>query len=228
MRSSKKTPRRQSPKQAKRTRHAAFWPFLILCFIFWFVYRGMLQLPVLFDELIGKAIFFGLPVWLYVLVSGFRDITDTFAGYKLKRGLMVGVAIGGLYGFVASLMAVVQKGSVTPSFAFLADGFWWEFFLALLTGFWETLFFFSFVMLVVRQVLRQWSFLSQVLVVVLVFLLFHLPNIFLRFQGPQAWYQIGLLSLLAFGQALIFSREKNGYTLTLSQAFWGLALLLNF
>jgi len=121
----------------KKAQHVAFFPLLILSVVFWFIYRGVFQFPVFFDELIGKAIFFGLPVWLYILVSGYREIADTFAPYKMKRGLMMGIAIGGLYGFVATFLAVLQSRAIYPSFAFLTNQFWLEFIQALLTGFWE-------------------------------------------------------------------------------------------
>jgi len=211
-----------------RANHIAFFPLLILSFALWLVYRGVFHFSVLFDEVVGKAIFFGLPVWLYILVSGFHRISDTFAPYKMKRGLMVGLAVGGLFAFAASTAAVWQRGAVLQSYAFLTDQFWWEFFLALITGFWETLFFFSFVMSVVQSLKRRWSFMQQILFVAVIFLLFHLPNIVLRFQGIEIWYQVLLLTVFALGQALLFHRERNGYSLVISHALWGMVLLLHF
>lgn len=228
MRSSKRRSTKKTAQPNRHVRHTAFFPLLLVSFVFWLVYRGMLRLPVLFDELIGKAIFFGLPVWLYILISGFQDIAETFAPSKMKRGLMIGIAVGGVYGFVASILAAFLKGSVSPSFAYLADGFWWEFFAALLTGFWETLFFFSFVMLVVERIFKKWPLIAQIVLVMAIFVLFHLPNAFLRFEGPAVISQVVLLAMFAVGQSLLFLREKNGYSLALSQALWGMVLLLNF
>jgi hypothetical protein len=225
---SRKKPKSRRTKSKGRANHTAFFPLLILSFVFWFIYRGVFQFPVLFDELIGKAIFFGLPVWLYILISGFQQIAETFAVHKIRRGLMLGVAVGGIYGFVASLIAVWQSAFILPSFAFLTQTFWQEFLLALLTGFWETLFFFSFVMLVVQQLFKKWSFLQQALFVTVVFLIFHLPNIALRFQGVDMWYQVGLLSLFALGQSFLFAKENNGYSLVISHALWGMVLLFHF
>lgn len=228
MSSRKKRPSRSRLSKASGVKHTAFFPLLILSFIFWLVYRGVFQFPVLFDELVGKAIFFGLPVWLYILVSGFKQIAETFAPSKIKRGLMLGLAVGGLFGFAATLAIALQRGNVLPVFIFGTDRFWWEFLLALITSFWETLFFFSFVMLVVQSALRRWARWRQIMFVTLVFVLFHAPNIFLRFQGGLAWYQLMLLALFALGQALFFAAEKNGYSLVLSQTLWGMVLLLHF
>lgn len=225
------------PSRRKKTKHTvtkpristvAFLPLLFLSFVFWFLYRGLFDFPVWFDESIGKTIFFGLPVWLYILVSKQREIVDTFASYKVKRGLMMGIAIGGLYGFLAATLAVWQKGTVVPAYPFESGVFWYEFFWALVTGFWETLFFFSFVFMATKAQFPKWSLIKQVLFVTAVFLLFHLPNIILRFEGLGVAYQIFLLSLFGLGQALLFYVEENGYTLVISQALWGMVLLLHF
>ncbi|NCN45313.1 MAG: hypothetical protein COU63_01165 [Candidatus Pacebacteria bacterium CG10_big_fil_rev_8_21_14_0_10_36_11] len=215
-------------KPASQISHVAFLPLLVLSFIFWILYRGLFQFPVWFDETIGKGIFFGLPVWLYILVSGQRAISDTFASYKVKRGLMLGIAIGGIYGFLAALLAVSQKGIIQPAFPFESGIFWAEFFWAIMTGFWETLFFFSFVFLAIKAKFPKWYLMRQLLVVAGIFLIFHLPNILLRFTGPAVVFQVILLSLFALGQALLFYVEENGYTLVISHALWGMVLLLHF
>jgi len=141
---------------------------------------------------------------------------------------MMGIAFGGLYGFAAALLAVVRNPVVSPSLAFATSEFWWQFWLALLTGFWESLFFFSFVMLVILRTLKNWSLFGQLWVVVGIFLIFHLPNAILRFQGVEIWYQLVLLTLFAFGQSLLFFKERNGYSLAISHAIWGMVLLFHF
>lgn len=219
---------RRSRSTSVTAKHTAFLPLLVLSFALWLIYRGVFHFPVVFDEVIGKAIFFGLPVWLYVLISGFDEIADTFAVYKIRRGLMLGLAVGGLFSFATAIVLATRSGAIYQSFAFVTDQFWWEFFLGLVTSFWETLFFFSFVFLVVQKVFRRWSLLFQVIFTAVVFLLFHAPNALLRFQGFEIGYQLILLMLFAVGQALFFVREKNGYALVLSQTLWGMVLLLNF
>ena len=218
----------KTSKKSPAVSHMAFFPLLFLTFLFWLIYRGLFQFPVWFDETIGKALFFGLPVWLYILVSGQQEISETFASYKVKRGFMVGIAVGGLYGFIAALIAISQRGNIMPAFPFLSDIFWTEFLWALMTGFWETLFFFSFVFLVVQAKFIRWSFLKQVLFTALIFLVFHLPNILLRFQGVDVLFQVFLLLLFAIGQALLFVSEKNAYSLVISHALWGMVLLFHF
>ncbi len=204
-------------------------PILLLTFCLWFFYRIIFHFPVWFDESIGKLVFFALPVLLYVSISNTREIFASFSFAKLKPGLLLGLAIGGLFGFTGAILGAISRGgavSVMPYY--FADWFWWEMLLALLTGFFETLFFYSFVMVVVEQKFYGWSLLQKINLVALVFLLFHLPNIFTRFALNQVIYQVLLLFIFASGQALIFHKRQNAYLLILIQAIWGMVLLLNF
>jgi len=203
-----------------------FIPIVTLFFIFWLIYRFVFHFPIWFDETIGKALFFGLPVWLYITISGDRSIADTFSWKKFEPGILLGLAFGGLYGFATSLFLVMAGGGgVEPALVFVSPAFWNEFLLALFTGFWETLLFFSFIQMVVMQRYRQWGFLHQVVAVAVIFVAFHVPNMILRSDAIAVIWQILLLSMFGLGQALLFYRTKNSYILILSQAFWGLVLM---
>lgn len=226
----KKTAKKRTYKSSRKSvRHLAFFPIIFLVFLFWILYRNLFVFPVWFDETIGKAIFFALPVWAYVLITNARMIPESFAFSKMKRGLMLGIAVGGIFGFIASLLGIIQHGGrVQPALLFTTDVFWWEFFLAILTSFWETLFFYSFVMLVINQKFVHWSLLKRVLLTSFIFTIFHLSNTILRFDGAAILYQIFLLSLFSIGQALLFESENNAYSLVLSQTLWGMVLLVHF
>lgn len=142
---------------------------------------------------------------------------------------MLGIAVGGVFGFIASLLSLVQSGGqVQAAMLFVSDQFWWEFLLALLTAFWETMFFYSLVMVVIQDKFRDWSLLKQILLVAGIFLLFHLPNTVLRFGGVAVAYQLILLFFFAVGQGFLFASEKNAYSLVLSHAIWGMVLLIHF
>lgn len=221
---------RAQPKSAQvQSSHSViFFPLLILCVTVWFIYRALFQFPVWFDESVGKALFFGLPVWLYVSVSGSRKIVDTFAVSRFKKGLLLGIAFGGIFGFIAALIALVKTSQqVQAALLFSSDAFWWEFLLSLLTGFWETLFFFSWIMVVIQDLYRNWSLAKQVVLVATIFTIFHVPNSFLRFSGPEIFSQLIILFFFAIGQAFLFARRQNGYALVLSHAIWGMVLLVH-
>lgn len=224
--------KQNQPKKTSRNRaltHHLFFPLLILVGIIWFLYRSLFNFPVWFDETIGKAIFFGLPVWIYVNVTGFRPIIDTFRLKKLQPGLLKGLFFGAIFGLVTIFMRLAITGyKIQPLLIFFADKFWWEMLLALFTAFWETIFFFSFVMVVVQDKFKNWSLAKQVVMVALVFLLFHIPNTFLRFDLITVFPLLSLLALFAIGQGLIFAKRQNGYLLVMSQTIWGMVLLIYF
>ncbi len=204
------------------------WPFLLLigvCFLF---YRLWFNFPVWFDESVAKALFFGLPAWFYVVAYKFRPVNDTFSPARIKPGLLLGLAVGGMFGFVTSLFALISRGAVVEAAPlFASERFWYEFFLAILTGFWETLFFYSFIGSVIFVLYKKLALIWQVCLIGLIFLLFHLPNIFLRFSGSQALAMVCMLALFGLGQAVLFWRWRNGYLLVLSQAIWGMVLLVH-
>lgn len=220
--------RKNKKKTIAQKNYFIFSPLLSLVLLLWILYRSLFTFPVYFDEIIGKAIFFGVPVWLFILISNLKKISQTFALSKLKRGLILGLAVGGIYGFVTVIIGLAGSNQkIQPAYYFMADQFWWEFLLALFTAFWETLFFYSFVYITIQAIYSHWSLFKQVLMVALIFLVFHLPNIFLRFSGLNILSQIFLLFLFAIGQGLLFENEKNAYALVLSHAIWGMVLLIH-
>jgi len=221
--------KRNRTKQSKKQKHELFWPLLILVFILWLIYRMLFSFSVFFDELVGKAVFFAFPVLIYLAITGFSLTMETLALKKLKKGLMFGLAIGGLLGFIVVISkALFQESQIQPMAYYLADDFWWQMFLAILTSFFETLFFFSFVMLVIEDRYKKWSLLKKVIVVSLVFLIFHLPNLFLRFTWELVYLNSALLFAFAIGQALLFYAQRNAYILLMTQAIWGMVLLIHF
>lgn len=222
-------PSKKNKLGTKVIKHEAFLPILLLTFFLWFFYRSIFHFPVWFDESIGKLVFFALPVLLYVSISGSKEIFETFSFKKLKPGLLLGLAIGGVFGFSGAILGAISRGgSVSLVPYYFADWFWKEMFLAILTGFWETLFFYSFVMVIIDDKFSHFSLTKRVSLVALIFLLFHLPNIFARFSPAEMFLQILLLFTFACGQALIFYKRRNAYMLILVQAIWGMVLLIHF
>jgi len=214
-------------KNLPRINHSFLWPLIVLTLIMWFVYRALFSFGVLFDESIGKAIFFGFPVWLYISTSGFNAIANSFSFTKMHRGMLLGIAYGGIYGFAAAIAAFAIGGKgVVAADLFSSNNFWWEFFLSLLTAFWETLFFYSFIMASLMDKYKKWSFSKQIIITALIFMIFHLPNTILRFDLGLILPQILLMLTFGLGQALLFSKERNAYTLVLSHAIWGMVLLI--
>jgi len=207
--------------------HVAFIPLLVLVFIVWVIYRSLFKFPIWFDETVGKAIFFGLPVWLYMTLTKSKSMSQTFSLGRLFPGLFLGLAVGGIFGFSGVLASLIhQQVHIQAVPLFMSDQFWWEFFLAMMTGFWETLFFYCWVMVIVTEKYAKWSFINQLLMISTIFLLFHIPNTLLRFQGVTVITQLFLLFFFGLGQALLFARYRNLYALALSQAIWGMVIVI--
>jgi hypothetical protein len=205
-----------------------FFPLVILTLIFWFLYRSLFAFPVWFDETVGKAIFFGLPVWLYLSVGESKSVLETFALHKLKTGLLLGITVGGVFGFVFSILSILQSGGVVQAvYLFDSSVFWYEFMLAIFTAFWETLLFYSFMMTVIREKFPNWSISKHVLLTASIFLIFHLPNTLIRYDTVLILPQLFTLFLFAIGQGFLFYSRKNAYALVLSHAIWGMVLLVH-
>jgi len=217
-----------SRTKTKKTSNIIFFPLLILVLILWVLYRSFFSFPIWFDETLGKAIFFGFPVWVYINITDSNSIVDTFSPKKLKSGLLLGIALGGIFGFVFSILSIIQNGAVVEAVSlFDSNIFWHEFILALFTAFWETLLFFSFVMTVIQEKFKTWSMFSQVLLVALIFLIFHIPNTILRYDLVSVLPQVFILFLFAIGQGFLFYSRKNSFALVLSHAIWGMVLLVH-
>lgn len=205
-----------------------FFPLVILTLLLWFLYRSLFSFPVWFDETIGKAIFFGLPVWLYLSVGEGKSVLDTFSPSKLKTGLLLGITVGGVFGFVFSLLSIIQSGGVVQAVnLFESNRFWYEFALAIFTAFWETLLFYSFIMTVIREKFENWSITKHVLLTATIFLIFHIPNTLLRYDVSFILPQLFTLLLFAIGQGFLFYSRRNAYALVLSHAIWGMVLLVH-
>ncbi len=213
-------------KKNTASQHVVFLPLLFLCGLMWFVYRMLFNFPTFFDETVGKLVFFGLPVWLYIVITQDKKIIKTIRKLNLLPGLYVGLLLGGIYGFIGLVASLTQATEVQVAYLFLSPSFWWEFFLAILTGFWESLFFFGWIMTVAEQRWKNWKPWRVLSFVILVFVLFHIPNTLLRFKFIFVWRQVVLLTFFALGQALLFYKYRNIYALTLSHTIWGMVLLI--
>lgn len=205
------------------------FPLIALALILWVLYRLLFNFSTFFDETIGKAVFFALPVAFYVAIANDRKILTSFSQQKIKAGLLYGLAVGGLFGFVFAILAVLrQEASFDAEPVYLTSWFWRELALAVLTSFWETLFFFTFFQTVLMDNYKHWSLTKQAVITAFVFLFFHLANIFNNFTGQQIIFTASLLFSFALGQALFFSQLRNAYAAMVIQTIWGMVLLVYF
>ncbi len=201
-----------------------FVSLLVISFLSLLFYRLFVHFPVWFDEIFAKALIFGLPVALYGLHAKTDPRLFGFQARKFWLGAFSGLAIGGLFGFVAMFASTLKRGQVLIPYLFSNPQFWNEFGLAFATAWWESLFFYSFILVVLRKKFKnEWM---AVLHMSLIFLVFHAPILVLRAGVMNAISPLGLLFLFAFGQGVIFLRTKSIASAIVSHAFWGMALLV--
>lgn len=205
-----------------------------MIFLSWLLYRVLfIGVPIFIEEAFVKLIFFGLPVWIFMILSRSEAIYESLQPQKLKSGLFWGLVYGGALSLVGSFAVISQRSDVVIAPLLITPTFWWLFLLAVITGFWESLFFFGWVYSTVEENFKRWSVLKSFLFVAGVFVLFHLPNLVSQFS--PAWglpfvnylvAQMLLMGVFALGQLSLFYYHRNLYILTLTHAVWGMVYLL--
>ena len=236
----KRAAKKKSPSKARggstskavfTTAHPLFIPLIVIVFILWSVYRSVFAFPVWFDESIGKALFFGLPVWIFVTITKNSEIVQSLKLTRFKTGVLQGLAFGGIFGFAAAIASLLSRSQeVIPAPLFTSGVFWSEFGLAVLTGFWESLFFYGFIMLGIQMAWSHWTLVKQVALTALIFAVFHTPNIVAQYLGSGLSGIVGyifLVSAFGVGQAFLFARDRNLYTLVVVHAIWGMTLFVH-
>jgi len=206
----------------------SFFFFMMTLLLVWIGYRAFFQdLPVWFDEGVAKALIFGVPVVWFASQSRFIANNLGLNQEQLLPGLFLGIAVGGMYGFAGLLIQVAAGQHVIEGSLFASSGFWWMAFLALLTAWWESLFFFGLPIQYVRSIAPWFSDSLLAVFVIGLFLLFHAPlRLIVAGFEPQFIIQMGLLTLFVIGQFIFYLRTKNMYALVLSHLLWGLVIEL--
>lgn len=191
----------------------------------WGAYRWFVRAPVWFDEGIAKAIVFGIPTFWLAARSRFIAQNIGLDTSKILPGLYLGTAVGGLYGFAALFgLGIMSREVISGSF-FLSGTFWYMAGLAMLTAWWESLFFFGLPVQFLRSIASWISDWWIGVFVAIFFLLFHAPLRFVLTGGSDAFLsQMGILTLFVIGQFILYTRTRNLYALVLSHFFWGLVL----
>lgn len=173
----------------------------------------------------SKVLIFGIPVVWFASQSRFVANELGLNQEQFLPGLFLGIAVGGLYGFAGLIIQVAAGQEVVEGALFASGTFWWLAFLALLTSWWESLFFFGLPVQYVRSIAPWFSETLLGVLVVGLFLLFHAPlRLIVTGVSPQFLIQMGLLAMFVIGQYIFYIRTKNMYALVLSHLLWGLVI----
>lgn len=214
-----------TPSSIRSPKQGLFWFLVAGSFLALLWYRVIFYFPVWFDEVLAKAFLFGLPVLIYTFVT--RQSMTLF-GLDPKRfwlGAYVGLSLGGSFGFLAMLASALKRGHILIPYLFFSTDFWWTFMLALATAWWESLFFYGFILSILLRIYKnnEWE---AALAATGLFLIFHAPVLILRGGVQGALLPLILLGTFAFGQAVMYLRYKSLVSMVVSHAFWGMALLV--
>ncbi len=218
--------KQQKKTYNRKTSNHTFEVILFVVFVALVIYRVLGLFPEWFDEVFAKALLFGFPSLLYLKS---RKLDPGFSFNILFRGLFLGLAIGGLFGFSGVLASMFKGTQIQPFNLFLTASFIYLFIISLFTSFWESVFFFGFVQNALSTMIKRksLSLLFTVVFTALVFVVFHAPIIVINFGVTlQVLRVLVLLFFFALGQSLFYSRSKNMYALVLSYTFWGMVLAL--
>lgn len=199
---------------------------IIGLFVIWALYRSLALFPEWFDEIIAKGIVFGIPSILYArnAIRGSEKLG--IVASRFWPGLYMGLLVGGIYGFVGAGRSIFGGVPVEPALLFSSSAFWFQFFLAMMTAWWESVFFFGFIMNALQDEYR-FSEIVSVIGAVLVFIIFHAPlRIMLAGFSSVTVAQLMLLAIFAAGQSILFLRTKSVYAVTISHALWGMVLMV--
>ena len=220
----------RSHHSVSTTRSAApslFWMLVGISFLALVWYRALFHLPVWFDEFFAKAILFGLPFLVYVWSTKQSVVQFGLNPKRFWLGAYLGLALGGTFGFVAMVSSALKHGGhILIPYLFSSPQFWWTFSIAFATAWWESLFFYGFVLSVLLTIYKknEWK---TCLMATAIFLLFHAPILLLRGGvSASSLLSLVLLGFFAFGQSVIFIRYKSLISIVVSHAFWGMTLLV--
>src|SRR5260221_9955755 len=91
-------------------RKGLFWFLVLLSFASLVWYRSVFHFPVWFDEIFAKAILFGLPFLIYAILTRQSVTLFGLSSRRFWTGAYVGLALGGVFGFVAMFASAIKHG----------------------------------------------------------------------------------------------------------------------
>jgi len=196
-------------------------------FLVWGLYRSLSPLPLWVEEVVLKGLVLGGMVWwMGVVKEGMRWRDLGVTSEKLFASVYLGLGLGLVLGLVGQLGNWLRHGGLMlidhGVSSEMVGGF---LLLALVTAFWEGLFFYGYMLTQVRRVLAE---VPAVVVVGGAYTLLHVPALVIVAQ--LAWSEVikALILLLVLGMAnaILMLRMRNLAAPMLAQAVWGVTVFL--
>jgi hypothetical protein len=199
----------------------------LVILLLWGLYRLLFRLPVWFEEVVLKAVVFGIPVYLTSRRHqwNWKDLGIT--GTNLSASVYMGIFLGVMLGIVGNIGNIIRHGGLALApFGLSSETMGGFLILSLITAFWEQLLFCGMFGRLLGEMFRdEWS---QAWMVTLLFVGLHLPSLVFIQHLPAVQLAVAviLLVLLQLGNMILFFRYKNLAAPVMAQALWGVTVFL--
>lgn len=209
-----------------RAWHEMLWVYIAVWLV-WGGYRLFSPLPVVVEEILVKGLVFGGVVY----VVGIRQHGLSWRDLGLRvdnlfRSVYLGLGLGMVLAIVGQLANVLRHGGMMLSDQILTSDMVGGFLLlALVTAFWEGLFFYGFLL---SRLILVTSEITAVSVIGLMYTLLHVPVLLMTdgLGGTEALKALLLLLTLGISNSILMLRMRNLAAPMLSQVVWGVTLFL--
>ncbi|HZZ98333.1 MAG TPA: CPBP family intramembrane glutamic endopeptidase [Candidatus Saccharimonadia bacterium] len=199
---------------------------LAVVFGIWVLYRLTANFPTWVDEIFVKGLVFGIPAWAYACTIKDGHNRLGLNDKLFWKGMFSGLMLGGVYEFIGVFSYMLRGTTFQHEYLFAEPLFLGAFFLALMTAWWESLFFFGYVLNRSLDMFHKQE-IPAIVMSAVVFVAFHAPlRLMINGITPQFWYGLVVLFLFAVGQGILYLRTKSIFSIILSHALWGMVLLI--
>jgi len=197
----------------------------------WTGYRLVGGFPEWIEETVLKGLIFGAPVLWELRRRAIKQSEFGLGTQRFWLGMYLGLGLGALYLTVAFAANVLRGVEMQTVRLYLTEGFWQLFLVSIFTSWWESLLFWGYGWTTLYHLFTksdsQFAGFNATFWSAIVFIIFHLPLIFItQGFGEVSGFAILAISLFAFGQAIVYWKTKNLYTMTISHLLWGMMLLV--
>lgn len=218
-------------KQRLSSEWSRFLTIIGCIFVLWTGYRLIGGFPEWVEEVFLKGLIFGTPVIWELNRRAIKHAEFGLGNQRFWLGMYLGLGLGALYLTAAYASNVLRGVVMQPVQLYLAERFWNIFVISIFTSWWETLLFWGYGWTTLNHLFSKISpedaGFNATIWSSIVFIIFHLPLIFItQGFGKVSAFAVVAISLFAFGQAIVYWKTRNLYTLTISHLLWGMMLLV--
>lgn len=199
----------------------------IAVWLIWGGYRLFSPLPVVMEEILLKGLVFGGVVY----VAGVRRHGLSLRDLGLRvdnlfQSVYLGLGLGMVLAIVGQMANVLRHGGMMLNDQGLTSDMVGGFLLlALVTAFWEGLFFYGFLL---QRLVLVTSEITAVSIIGLMYTLLHVPVLLMTdgLGGGEVLKALLLLLTLGISNSILMLRMRNLAAPILSQVVWGVTLFL--